>query len=196
MKGILARKIGMTRVLCPETGQMTPVTVCEVPEANVLQVKTMENDGYSALVLGSFERKNFGKNENRKYKFIQELALDGSEDFKRGDSVSLDRMKEVSVVKVTGLSRGRGFSGVIKRHNFSRGPETHGSHHHREPGSVGMCAKPARILKGKKLPGQYGAKRVTTLNLKVMQIDTNNKLIALKGALPGAKNGFLFIRER
>lgn len=196
MKGILARKIGMTRTICPETGRMTPVTVLEVPPATVLQVKTMEKDGYSASVLGAFERKKFGKNENKKFKFMQELPLDEGEDVKKGGTVGLNSMENVERVKVSGVSRGRGFAGVIKRYKFSRGPETHGSHHHREPGSVGTCAKPARILKGKKMPGHMGAANTTVQSVKVVQIDLEKNLIALKGAVPGAKNGFVFIREQ
>lgn len=196
MKGILARKIGMTRSICSETGQVVPVTILEAPSATVLQVKTIEKDGYSASVLGAFERKRFGKNENKKFKFIQELFLDEGEDVKKGGAIGLDLMQGIERVKVSGISRGRGFAGVIKRHKFSRGPETHGSHHHREPGSVGMCAKPARILKGKKMPGHLGARNTTIQNVKVVQIDLDKGLIALKGAVPGAKNGFVFIREQ
>jgi large subunit ribosomal protein L3 len=195
MKGILAQKIGMTRVICPETGRVTPVTVLEAPEACVLQVKTAEKDGYKAAVLGSFARKNFGKNENKKYKFIQELVLEEDQEMKKGDSLRLADLSDLTHVKITGVSKGRGFSGVIKRHNFSRGPETHGSHHHREPGSVGTCAKPARMIKGKKLPGHYGTDTVTLRSVPVIKIDTEKNLIALKGAVPGAKKSFIFIRE-
>lgn len=196
MKGILAQKVGMTRVIDPETGHVTPVTVLSAPEAEVLQVKTQEKDGYSAAVLGSFERKNHGKNTNKKFKFIQELTLETDQAVKKGDKVTVSDLAETGFVKITGTSKGRGFAGVIKRHNFSRGPETHGSHHHREPGSVGMCAKPARILKGKKMPGRYGADQVTLRSVKVVHVDKANNLIALKGAVPGPKNGYVFIRAQ
>ncbi len=192
MKGILARKLGMTRVICPETGKMTPVTVLEAPENEVLQVKTAEKDGYDSAVIGAFERKNFGKNPNKKFKYIKEVNTEGVE---KGGKVKVGDLEGIEFVKITGTSKGRGFSGVIKRHNFSRGPETHGSHHHREPGSVGTCAKPARMLKGKKLPGRYGADKTTLRKVRVMQIDADKNLIALKGAVPGAKNSFVFIRE-
>lgn len=194
MKGILARKIGMSRIICPETGKVTPVTVLEAPEAQVLQVKTVENDGYSAAVLAGFERNKTRKNQNKNYKFIQELTLDG-EEVKKGDAVGVASLEGVGKVKITSTSKGKGFAGVIKRHNFSRGPETHGSHHHREPGSVGTCAKPARIIKGKKMPGRHGGKTTTLRNVPVMQIDAAKNLIALKGAVPGAKNTLVFIRE-
>ncbi len=195
MKGILARKIGMTRVICPETGRVTPVTLLEAPDAKILQVKTMENDGYGALVLGAFERKNFGKNENKKYKFIKELPCTATE-LKKGGEVVVGDLEGVKKVKVTSTSKGRGFAGVIKRHNFSRGPETHGSTHHREPGSVGTCAKPARIIKGKKMPGHYGDDQTTLREVEVVSVDAEKRLIALKGPVPGAKNSFVFIREK
>lgn len=194
MKGILARKLGMTRVVDPETGKMTPVTVLEVPENEVLQCKSEAKDGYDAIVLGAFERKNFGKNINKKFKCIKELHVDGVS-VSKGDKMSIGALEGVTHAKVTGVSKGKGFSGVIKRHNFSRGPETHGSHHHREPGSVGTCAKPARIIKGKKMPGRYGGDNVTLRSVRVMQLDMDRSLVALKGAVPGPKNGFIFIRE-
>ena len=160
MKGILAQKIGMTRMICPETGKVTSVTVLQAPVVTVLQVKTVEKDGYRAAVLGTGERKNFGKNLNKKFKFIRELKLE-DEEIKKGDTFTLESFSDLKEVKITSVSKGRGFTGVIKRYNFSRGPETHGSEHHREPGSVGTCAKPGRILKGKKMPGRSGGKQVT-----------------------------------
>ncbi len=195
MKGILARKIGMSRLICPETGRITAVTVLEAPEAKVLQVKTAAKDGYDAAVLASFERNKTRKNANKNFQFIQELKLDAEAGIKQGEGVGVGSMEGVSRVKITSTSKGKGFAGVIKRHNFSRGPETHGSHHHREPGSVGTCAKPARILKGKKMPGRMGGKQTTLRNVEVVQIDAAKNLIALKGAVPGAKNSLVFIRE-
>lgn len=195
MKGILARKIGMSRLICPETGRITPVTVLEAPDAEVLQVKTLANDGYDAAVLVNFARNKTRKNANKNYKFVHELAMDSGSDIKKGDSVGLTSMDGVTKVKITSTSKGKGFAGVIKRHNFSRGPETHGSHHHREPGSVGTCAKPARIIKGKKMPGRMGGRTTTLRNVDVMQIDATKNIIALKGAVPGAKNSLVFIRE-
>lgn len=195
MKGILARKIGMSRVIDQETGRVIPVTVLEAPEAKVLQVKTMANDGYNAAVLATFERNKVRKNTNKNYKFVKELRLDVGSEIKLGDAVGVASMEGVSRVKITATSKGKGFAGVIKRHNFSRGPETHGSHHHREPGSVGTCAKPARIMKGKKMPGRLGGKETTLRNVEVIQIDAVKNLIALKGAVPGATNTLVFIRE-
>ena len=194
MKGILAKKIGMTRIIDQETGKVLPVTLLMVEDNDVLQVKTADKDGYEAVVLGSFPRKKFGKNTNRKYKMIKELPLSEGEEYKKGDVLKLDALEGVKRVKITGISKGRGFSGVIKRWNFRRGRETHGSHHHREPGSVGMCAKPGRILKGKKLPGHYGNEQVTLVT-EIIEIDLDNNVFAVKGPVPGAKNGYLFIRE-
>ena len=194
MKGILGRKVGMTRIISAESRKVVPVTLLEAPANVVLQVKTKDVDGYDAVVLGAFERKNFGKNENKKYKFIQELALEGGTELKKGDTVTLESLKELETVKASGVSKGRGFSGVIKRHNFQRGRETHGSHHHREPGSVGMCAKPGRILRGKKMPGQYGDDNTTLRSVEIVEVDVKNNLIAIKGPLPGAINSFIFLR--
>jgi len=194
MKGILGRKVGMTRIISAESRKVVPVTLLEAPANVVLQVKTKDADGYDAVVLGAFERKNFGKNENKKYKFIQELALEGGTELKKGDTVTLESLKELETVKASGVSKGRGFSGVIKRHNFQRGRETHGSHHHREPGSVGMCAKPGRILRGKKMPGQYGDDNTTLRSVEIVEVDVKNNLIAIKGPLPGAINSFIFLR--
>lgn len=193
MKGILAQKIGMTRIIDQDTGKMIPVTLLLAEGSDVLQVKTVQKDGYAAMVLGSFSRKNFGKNENKKYKFIQELCSEGA-DVKKGETITLSSLDGVKRVKVTGTSKGKGFAGVIKRWNFSRGPETHGSHHHREPGSVGMCSKPGRVLKGKKLPGQYGNKQKTLVS-EIVEIDAEKNIFAVKGDVPGAKKGYLFVRE-
>ncbi len=194
MKGILGRKVGMTRIISAESRKVVPVTLLEAPANVVLQVKTKDVDGYDAVVLGAFERKNFGKNENKKYKFIQELPLEEGTELKKGDTVTLESLKELETVKASGVSKGKGFAGVIKRHNFQRGRETHGSHHHREPGSVGMCAKPGRILRGKKMPGQYGDDNTTLRSVQIVEVDVKNNLIAIKGPLPGAINSFIFLR--
>ncbi len=194
MKGILTRKLGMSQFISPESGEISPVTVLEAPANTVLQVKNSDKDGYKAVVLGAFERKNFGKNENKKYKFIQELSLDDEDTLKKGDLITLESLKEVKTVKVTGTSKGRGFTGVIKRYNFGRGKETHGSHHHREPGSVGTCAKPGRILRGKKMPGHHGNSQTTIRSTEIVDIDLEKNLIAIKGAVPGAINGFVFLQ--
>lgn len=194
MKGALARKIGMTSYPCTESGRMIPVTLLQVEEATVLQVKTREKDGYEATVLGAFPRKRYGKNDNKKFKLIKEFPLDGG--VKKGDVVGLNAVKEASEVQIAGNAKGKGFAGVIKRYNFSRGPETHGSHHHREPGSSGMCAKPGRILKGKKMPGRMGNQKITLRSVRLIKVDEENNLIALKGSVPGAKNSYITLVVR
>ena len=195
MSGILARKIGMARAINPETGEVTAVTVLHAPEAEVLQVKDQNKDGYEAVVLGSFPRKNFGKNENKKFKEICEFKIEGAAELKKGGKVGVATFEEGADIKITGTSKGRGFAGVVKRHNFSTGRNTHGSHHHREPGSVGMCSKPGRILKGKKMPGHYGNTR-TTFCTKIINIDADKSLIAVRGGIPGAKDGFVTITTK
>ncbi len=196
MKGLLAKKIGMTSYSCPKSGQILPITLLEAPPATVIQVKTQEKDGYSATVLGAFPQK--AKDKNNKFKLIREIPLEQNEEteIKKGDTVNLESIKEIKKVKVSGVSKGRGFAGVIARYGFSRGPETHGSHHHREPGSVGMCAKPGRIMKGKKMPGRAGNDRTTLRSATVIHIGLDDNLIALKGAVPGAKNSYVIIREK
>lgn len=194
MKGLLAKKIGMTHIISPETSEVVPVTLLQVPQNTVLQVKTVAKDGYSAYTLAAFERTGSVKNAGKKYKYIKEVLAESPE-CKKGDVLTVESFKEVEAVKITGTSKGRGFSGVIKRHNFSRGRETHGSHHHREPGSVGMCAKPGRILKGKKMPGQHGNVQTTIRSTKVVEVDTENNLIAVKGTVPGAKNTLVSLIE-
>lgn len=187
MKGVLGKKLGMSRVICPETGRFIPVTLVQVPEMEVLQVKTQETDGYESVVLGAFPRKKGG------FEYIKELSLEG--EFEKGQKINASILEGVGNICVTGTSRGRGFSGVIKRHGFARGPETHGSHHHREPGSIGMCSKPGRVLKGKKLPGQYGNKQTTTRGLKVIVINKESGVVAVSGAVPGAKKGLLIVKS-
>ncbi len=199
MKGFLTRKVGMTRIFSQETGEVTPVTVLEVVPNTVLQVKQKEKDGYSALVLGIMERKTSsskskegkpGKNKN--FKFIREVR-DPEGEFKKGDILSLEGIGALKNLKVTGISKGKGFAGVMKRHNFHGGPETHGSVHHRESGSVGSRAKPGRIMRGHKMAGHMGSEKVTLRVAPVVSVDIEKNLIALKGSVPGANNSFIFV---
>jgi large subunit ribosomal protein L3 len=189
MPGILGKKIGMTRIF-QDDGRVIPITVVECEPNEVTQVKTVEKDGYPAIVLGFSKLKKAKK--TKKFYHVREFKIEGNEEFKKGDKVSLDALKEVETLKVTGISKGKGFQGVIKRYNFSRGPETHGSHHHRKPGSIGACAKPGRVHKGKKLPGHMGTDRITLRSVKVAYLDTEKNLIGLKGPIPGP-NGSLVI---
>ncbi len=180
----------MTRVIHKD-GLVEPVTLVLCPGGKIVQVKTAEKDGYSAIVVGFEPLKKPRK--TKKFRKLKEFKIDNTEEYKVNDEVNLNILDEVEAVKVTGTSKGHGFSGVIKRWNFSRGPMSHGSHHHREPGSIGMCAKPARVMKGKKMPGQHGNVTKSRRNVKVVQINKDKNIVALKGALPGGRNNFITI---
>jgi large subunit ribosomal protein L3 len=163
----------------------------------VLQVKTIEIDGYSAVVVGGEKstKKLQRKNLSGRFGIIRELPGE-FEGIEKGASIDVSIMEGLKKVAITSVSKGRGFAGVIKRHKFSRGPETHGSTHHREPGSVGMCAKPGKVLKGKKLPGHYGNRQITRRNVELVMVDKEKGLIALKGAVAGATKGIVIIKEQ
>ncbi len=195
MKAILARKLQMTTFIDPETAEAIPVTLLEGADAEVLQIKTIDKEGYSAAVLGAFPKNKQKKNINKNFGLVCEVTVANENDIKKGSRIGPELLEGVSNVKISGTSKGKGFAGVIKRYGFSRGPETHGSHHHREPGSVGMCAKPARIIKGKKMPGRMGTDQITLRSVSVIKIDLKNNLIALKGPVPGAKNSYIIIQE-
>lgn len=188
MPGILGKKIGMTRII-NEEGQTVPVTVLCCEPNVVTQIKTAEKDGYDAVVLACSPRK--APTKNKKHLFTREFRIMADENYELGGQVDLSALAEVEKVSVTSISKGKGFQGVIKRHNFSRGPESHGSRHHREPGSIGACAMPGRVAKGKKLPGRMGNKQVTIHNVSVVLIDKSKNLIALKGAIAGPINGLV-----
>jgi large subunit ribosomal protein L3 len=190
MIGILGKKVGMTRFFS-DNGDSFPVTLIECEANKVVTHKAENKAGYNAVVLGVCELK--GKRKNTRHKLTKEFKVESLDEFKDSASFDLSHMTEAKEVKVSAISKGKGFQGTIKRFNFSRGPETHGSHHHREPGSVGACAKPGRIHKGKKLPGRMGAEQVTLSKVKVVQVDTEANTIALKGCLPGANGSFLRI---
>ena len=194
MSGVIATKAGMSRVFT-EDGQAVAVTYLKVEPNTVVRVKTEEKDGYNAVVLGirPVEKKTKKGTELTKYQIQKEWKVEDAESVKSGDTVKSDSVPENAVVTVTGTSKGKGFQGVIKRHGFSRGPETHGSHHHRRPGSVGMCEFPGRILKGKKMPGHTGHQTVTLRGRPVLVSDTSKGLIAVKGAVPGPNGAPVFV---
>jgi large subunit ribosomal protein L3 len=193
MLGILGKKLGMTRVI-QDDGRVIPITIVQCEPNEITQVKTMEKDGYPAIVLGFSKLKKPKK--TRKFAYMREVKLNEGEEFKKGDTITVENFKDIKTVEVTGTSKGKGFQGVIKRWNFSRGPESHGSHHHREPGSVGACAKPGRVHKGKKLPGRMGGERKTLKRVEVVYLDAKNNLIGLKGPLPGANKSLIFIKAK
>ncbi len=190
MPGIIGKKLGMSQVI-QDDGRVIPVTYVQCNPNEVVYVKTEEKDGYPAIVLGFDEYKNPSK--NKKYKSIKEFRVESTDEYKKGQKITLDTLKEIEAVTVCSISKGKGFQGVIKRHNFSRGPETHGSNHHREPGSIGMCAKPGRVIKGKKMPGQMGNVQVTLKNRSVVSLVPEKNLVAIRGSIPGSNNGYVYL---
>jgi len=175
-----------------DDGRVIPVTYVLCEPNVVVYIKTQEKDGYPAVVLG-FDAYN-KPSKNKTHKVVKEFRIEDPASYQKGKEVTLDILKEVEKVTITAVSKGKGYQGVIKRHNFARGPETHGSHHHREPGSVGMCAKPGRVLKGKKLPGQMGNTTVTLKNRKVVELFPEKNVVALKGPLPGPNSGYVYLK--
>lgn len=202
MKGILGRKIGMTEVFTKD-GKLIPVTVVEVTPNIVMQVKTLEKDGYNAIQLGAIEKKeknatkpelgNAKKAKTTPKRFLKEIR-DYEGEYQIGDKVSADVFVAGEAVDVTGTSKGKGFQGVIKRHNQSRGPMTHGSHYHRGPGSMGTML-PKRVLKGKNLPGHMGMETVTIQNLEIVEVNVEENYILVSGNVPGAKNSLVLIKS-
>ena len=202
MKGILGRKLGMTQVFTKE-GKLIPVTVIEVLPNTVMQVKTVETDGYSAIQVGMVDKKEARANKpemgrakkanTTPKRFLKEIRdYDGTVNI--GDVITANTFEVGDVVDVTGTSKGHGFTGVIKRHNQSRGPETHGSRYHRRPGSLGTML-PKRVLKGKKLSGHMGVDTVTIQNLEIIEINESEGYILVSGNVPGAKNSVVFIKS-
>jgi len=204
MKGIVGKKLGMTRVFDPETGVVTPVTVIEAEPCPVVEVKTADADGYDAVQIAYdkvAERKvtkaELGhlKKNNVDGAYRSLLELRGQSALVVGENVTVEAFEPGEKVKVSGVSHGKGFAGTIKRHNFHRGPKTHGSHNIRKPGSIGASATPSRVFKGIKMAGRLGGARVTQVGLVVHQVDTERNLLLVKGAVPGPKNAFVEVRE-
>ena len=205
-KAILGRKLGMTQIFTEE-GQVVPVTVIESGNNVVIQNKTTESDGYNAVQLGFGEIKEkhltkpmkgrFDKASVQPVKFIREMRLATPSEYKVGDTVGVDIFEAGELVDVTGVSKGKGFAGTVKRHGFARGPMGHGSKSHREPGSTGamISGHGGRVLKGKKLPGHMGHERVTVQRLTLVKVDADRNLLLIKGAVPGPKKGLLMIKE-
>ena len=204
MKGIVGRKLGMTRVFDPETGDVTPVTVIEAQPNAVVRVKTTDTDGYDAVQIAfdSVPERKLTKAElghlkkNRvKGAYRHLLELRGQSDLVVGENVTVEAFAPGEKVKVSGVSHGKGFAGTIKRHRFHRGPASHGSHNIRAPGSIGASATPSRVFKGVKMAGRLGGKRVTQVGLVVHDVRPEENLLLVKGAVPGPKNGFVEVRE-
>lgn len=191
MPGIIGKKLGMSQMI-QDDGRVIPVTFIQCQPNTVTQIKTEGADGYPAIVLGFDAYKKPSK--NKKFKVCKEFRVENAEEYKKDQMIDLATLEGVELVTITSVSKGKGFQGVIKRHGFSRGPETHGSHHHREPGSIGMCAKPGRVLKGKKMPGHMGVQKITLKNRAVIQLIPDKELIAIKGPVPGANNSYVYIK--
>lgn len=205
-KGILGKKLGMTQIFEAD-GRLIPVTVVEAGPCVVLQNKTEETDGYNAVQIGFGEMKekhttkpmkgHFDKAGVAPAKFVRELRLSAPSEYTVGDKITADIFAAGELIDASGVSRGKGFAGTIKRHNFARGPMKHGSKSHREPGSMGpMHSGPGgRVIKGKKLPGRMGGVNATVQRLTVVKVDAERNLILVKGAIPGAAGSFVVLKE-
>ena len=205
IQGLLGRKLGMTQVFSGE-GNVVPVTVIEAGPCWVVQKKTKETDGYEAVQLGFSSQKpkrvkkplqgHFEKTKVMPVKVLQEVKATDLKEIEVGQAVGPEIFAPGEFVDVTGTSKGRGFAGVMKRHGFHGSPASHGTHESfRGPGSIGACASPSRVFKGKKLPGRMGAERVTVLNLRVVRVIPEKNLLLIRGAVPGANGHFLMVRK-
>ncbi len=203
MKGIIGKKLGMTQLFDPETGDVTAVTVIEAGPCPVVQVKTEATDGYDAVQLG-FEQVAERKLTKGELGHLKKAGAEphrhlvefrGQSELTVGEAVTVEAFAPGDSIKVAGIGIGKGFQGTIKRHNFGRGPKTHGSHNIRKPGSIGASATPSRVFKGIRMAGHMGAKRATQVGLKVHEVDPERNLLLVKGSVPGPKNGLVEIRE-
>ena len=203
-KAILATKVGMTQIF-NENGSLIPVTVLQATPNVVTQVKTVENDGYAAVQVGFGEIRDVLVNKPRKghfakagvanKRFLREFKFENAAEYTVGQEIKADIFAEGDKIDATGISKGKGFQGAIKRHGLSRGPMKHGSKYHRHAGSNGPATTPGRVFKGKHMPGQMGNVKVTVQNLEVVKVDVENNLLLVKGAVPGSKKALLVLKE-
>ena len=203
-KAILATKVGMTQIF-DANGSLIPVTVLQATPNVVTQVKTVENDGYAAVQVGFGEIRDVLVNKPRKghfakagvanKRFLREFKFENAAEYTVGQEIKADIFAEGDKIDATGTSKGKGFQGAIKRHGLSRGPMKHGSKYHRHAGSNGPATTPGRVFKGKHMPGQMGAVKVTVQNLEVVKVDVENNLLLVKGAVPGSKKALLVLKE-
>lgn len=204
MKAILGKKVGMTQVFA-EDGRVVPVTVVAAGPCTVLRKKTIETDGYEAVQIGFGEAKEkkmnkpdlgqFKKVNVAAKKYLKEFRLDGMAELEVGSEYKVDVFETGEKIDVSGTSKGKGFLGVIARWGQHRGPMSHGSRYHRRPGSMGACASPGKVMKGKRLPGRGGFESVTVQNLEVVKVDADKNLILIKGAIPGPSGGLVTIKK-
>ena len=203
-KAILATKVGMTQIF-NEDGVLTPVTVLEAKPSVVTQVKTVENDGYSAVQVGFGDIREVLVNKPRKglfakagvanKRYLKEFKFENAEEYTVGQEIKVDIFAAGDKIDATAKSKGKGFQGAIKRHNQSRGPMAHGSKFHRHAGSNGSATTPGRVFKGKKMPGQMGNVKVTIQNLEIVRVDVESNVILVKGAVPGPKKSLVILKE-
>ena len=203
-KAILATKVGMTQIF-NDDGVLTPVTVLQAGPCVVTQVKTVENDGYSAVQVGFVDKREklaakpqkgaFDKAGISYKRYVRELKLDDAESYEVKQEIKADVFAAGDKVDATAISKGKGFQGAIKRHGQSRGPMAHGSKYHRHAGSNGACSDPSKVFKGKKMAGHMGAKQITVQNLEVVRVDAENNLILVKGAVPGPKKALVTVKS-
>ena len=199
--GLIGRKVGMTQVFLPD-GTMVGVSVVRVTPNTVTRVRTAERDGYTAIQLGAGERKKITKplagqlKDLPRVRNIREFRLDDTDDYTVGQQLNVGEIfAEGELVDVTGVSKGRGFAGTVKRHHFSRGPKTHGSDNYRKPGSIGPGTTPGRVYKGLKMSGHMGHERITVKKLRVIRVDAERNLILVKGSVPGAPGSLTFVKK-
>jgi large subunit ribosomal protein L3 len=199
--GLIGRKVGMTQVFQPD-GTMVAVSVVQVTPNTVTRLRTPDRDGYTAVQLGAGERKRLTKplagqlRDLPRVRTIREFRLDSVDGYSVGQAITVaDLFAEGDVVDVTGVSKGQGFAGTVKRHNFSRGPKTHGSDNYRKPGSIGPGTTPGRVYKGLRMGGHMGHERVTIKKLRVVRVDTERNLILVRGSVPGAPGALTFVRK-
>ena len=203
-KAILATKVGMTQIF-NDDGVLTPVTVLQAGPCVVTQVKTVENDGYSAVQVGFVDKREklvakpqkgaFDKAGISYKRYVRELKLDDAESYEVKQEIKADMFAAGDKVDATAISKGKGFQGAIKRHGQSRGPMAHGSKYHRHAGSNGACSDPSKVFKGKRMAGHMGAKQITVQNLEVIRVDAENNLILVKGAVPGPKKALVTVKS-
>lgn len=201
IEGIIGKKLGMTQ-LFKDSGEAEAVTAIEAGPCIVIQIKTTDKEGYNAVQLGFGEAKRLKSPQRGHLKglgqlsYLREFKVDDAEAVKVGDRIDVSLFKEGDMVDVTGVSKSKGFAGVVKRHHFAGGPKTHGqSDRHRHPGSIGATTSPGRVWKGTRMAGHMGDERVTVRHLEVSEADSDRNLLLVKGAVPGAKNGLLLIRK-
>ncbi|WP_333645589.1 50S ribosomal protein L3 [Lacrimispora sp.] len=203
-KGILATKVGMTQIF-DENGVLTPVTVLQAGPCVVTQIKTVENDGYSAVQVGFVDKReklvskpikgHFDKAGVSYKRYVREFKLENADQYSVKDEIKAEIFAAGDKIDATAISKGKGFQGAIKRHGQSRGPMAHGSKFHRHAGSNGAASDPSKVFKGKKMPGQMGNKKVTIQNLEIVRVDSENNLLLVKGAVPGPKKSLVTIKE-